>query len=66
MSDEEHRELATALKACKGKVVLSGYPSALYGQLYGAWRTVTFDMANHAAGGRSRGRKEETLWMNWR
>jgi DNA adenine methylase len=66
MSDEEHRELATALKTCKGKVVLSGYPSALYGQLYGAWRTVTFDMANHAAGGRSKGRKEETLWMNWR
>ncbi len=65
MTEEDHRDLATVLTACKGKVVLSGYPSALYDELYGAWRTVKFDMANHAAGGRAKGRKEETLWMNW-
>jgi DNA adenine methylase len=66
MSEEDHRELASVLKACKGKVVLSGYPSALYSELYEGWRTVTFDIANHAAGGREKARKEETLWMNWR
>jgi DNA adenine methylase len=65
MTEQEHRELATVLKKCKGKVVLSGYPSALYEALYRGWRTATFDIANHAAGGRSKARKQETLWMNW-
>lgn len=65
MSEKEHRQLASVLRKCKGKVVLSGYPSTLYDELYGNWRTVSFDMANHAAGGKSKARKEETLWMNW-
>ena len=58
-------ELAEVLRRCKGKVVLSGYPSDLYGGLYKGWRTVDFDIANHAAGGRSKARKQEMLWMNW-
>jgi DNA adenine methylase len=57
--------LADVLKACKGKVVLSGYPSALYEELYSGWRTDSFDIANHAAGGKSKERKTEMLWMNW-
>jgi DNA adenine methylase len=65
MTEENHRELASVLKACKGKVVLSGYPSGLYDELYGNWRTVKFDMPNHAAGGRTKTRKQEMLWMNW-
>ena len=35
MDDEAHRELAEVLKSCKGKVVLSGYRSTLYDELYG-------------------------------
>ena len=66
MTEEAHRELAHVLRACKGKVVLSGYPSDLYNELYGEWRTVRFDMPNHAAGGRSKTRKQEMLWMNWK
>jgi DNA adenine methylase len=65
MSDQEHRDLADRLTKCVGKVVLSGYPSHLYAQLYRNWRVVTFDVANHAAGGTSKDRKQETLWMNW-
>jgi DNA adenine methylase len=65
MTDEDHRRLAQVLRSCKAKVVLSGYPSALYDELYGDWRIVQFDMANHAAGGRSKTRKTETLWLNW-
>jgi hypothetical protein len=34
--------------------------------LYRSWRTTTFDIANHAAGGRTKARKEEKLWFNWR
>jgi DNA adenine methylase len=65
MTEEDHRALAAALRVCQSKVVLSGYPSALYDELYGDWRSVQFDMANHAAGGRAKARKQETLWMNW-
>ncbi len=65
MSDGDHRQLASALQCCKAKVVLSGYPSDLYRELYGDWRTVDFDIANHAAGGKSKTRETERLWMNF-
>jgi DNA adenine methylase len=38
MSDDEHRELASVLRRCRGKVVVSGYPSPLYRTLYRDWR----------------------------
>lgn len=65
MSDEDHRELAKLLKSCKSKVVLSGYPSPLYNELYSGWRTHDFRIANHAAGGRTKARETERLWMNF-
>ncbi len=65
MSEQDHRELAGVLKQCRGRVVLSGYPSGLYDELYRGWRAVEFDMPNHAAGGRSKARKQETIWLNW-
>lgn len=36
-SEAEHRELAEALHTCKAAVVLSGYPSPLYDELYRGW-----------------------------
>jgi DNA adenine methylase len=65
MSEDEHRELAETLNTCRGKVVLSGYPSALYDDLYGSWRTVEIDIPNHAAGGRQKTRMREILWLNF-
>jgi len=65
MSEDDHRELADVLQGCLAKVVLSGYPSPLYEELYNKWRKTHFDIANHAAGGRSKARKTEVLWMNW-
>lgn len=65
MSDADHQELAKCLRDCKGKVVISGYPSPLYDQLYAGWRIVDFDIANHAAGGRSKARETERLWLNF-
>lgn len=65
MSEEDHRALAEVLNACQGRVVLSGYPSELYDELYRDWRVVDFDMPNHAAGGKLKARKTETIWMNW-
>jgi DNA adenine methylase len=65
MTGEEHIELADELNKCKSKVVLSGYPSSLYSDLYKSWRTVEFDIANHSAGGKKKQRKRETIWLNW-
>jgi DNA adenine methylase len=65
MSEQEHRGLAKVLGKCKGKVVLSGYPSGLYDELYRSWRTVNIEIANHAAGGKTKSRMREVLWMNW-
>ena len=65
MSDADHKQLARVLSAANSKVVLSGYPSALYRQLYKGWRRVSFDIANHAAGGKKKSRETECLWMNF-
>jgi DNA adenine methylase len=65
MTDADHRALAEVLRTCKGRVVLSGYKSALYDELYAAWRRVEFDIANHAAGGSTKARKTECLWLNF-
>jgi len=63
MSERDHRQLAEVLRACRSRVVLSGYPSKLYDELFRSWRRVEFDIANHAAGGRRKARKTEVLWI---
>jgi DNA adenine methylase len=65
MSEADHRALLEVLKRCKGKVMLSSYPSALYDDALAGWTRHTFDMPNHAAGGRSKGRETEVLWCNF-
>ncbi len=65
MNEEDHKDLCAVLSKCKSKVILSGYTSELYKQIYKKWRKKTFDIANHSAGGKKKERKEETLWMNW-
>lgn len=39
-SDDEHRELAEVLHGCRSVVLLSGYASPLYDELYGDWDRV--------------------------
>lgn len=60
--DDEHRELAEALHACKASVVLSGYPSPLYDvELYPAWSRV--EISSMTGNGVDRARTE-VLWSN--
>jgi len=61
MSEEDHEQFGETLRRCKGKVLVSGYPSELYSHMFKGWRTATFDMANHATGGAAKRRKTETL-----
>ncbi|MFJ3507843.1 DNA adenine methylase [Streptomyces luteogriseus] len=60
----EHRELAAALADCRAAVVLSGYDSPLYAELYAGWhRYETAAKADNAKADKSR---TEVLWSNVR
>lgn len=59
MSDDQHAELSKVLKELEGMVVLSGYDSKLYQQLFKGWPVIK-RQAN-ADGGRKR---IECLWLN--
>ena len=59
LSDDEHRELALFLRGLRGMVVLSGYPSPLYDDIFADWHRV--DRQALADGARPR---VECLWFN--
>ena len=59
MSDDDHEALAAVLKSVQGRVVLSGYRSALYERLYGDWRSI--EEKAYADGGRPR---RVVLWFS--
>jgi DNA adenine methylase len=61
-SVNEHRELAEALRACTASVVLSGYDSPLYAELYPDWERYEIVTGN-GQGGTYR-RAVEVLWSN--
>lgn len=60
---EGHRTLAEALRGCNATVVLSGYDSPLYAELYGDWHREDLATAsgNAADGNKAR---TEVLWSN--
>jgi DNA adenine methylase len=64
MCDAEHRDLARALNAVKGKVAISNYDCELMDSLYLApkWRKfVNKPKTNHA----TKGQRVEVLWTNY-
>lgn len=69
MSDVQHFELLETVRQCAGKVLLSGYRSAMYDDRLKDWNRHDFDLANHAAsvlGPRAKKRRAtESLWVNF-
>jgi DNA adenine methylase len=65
MTEQEHRDLLRLLRRCKGKVMLSGYPSELYDRMLSGWTRHTFDVPNQASGAKKKDRETEVLWCNW-
>lgn len=59
MTDTQHRDLADVLHNLQGMVLLSGYHSELYNDLYGDWRRI--ERHAHADGARDR---VEVLWLS--
>lgn len=63
-TEEQHRELAAALDDCRAAVVLSGYHSPLYDELYADWPRIELTAsAGNARTDRPRERTE-VLWSN--
>ena len=67
MSEAEHSQLLAVLSNCKGKFLLSGYPSELYEAMSRkcGWHHVDFDLPNNAGGGDEKRRMTERVWMNF-
>lgn len=65
MTTDEHDVFLVAAKACKGKVMISGYPSDLYELHLAGWTRRVFDLPNNAAGGARKRRMKEILWCNF-
>lgn len=59
---EEHTELASALNDCKSAVVLSGYASPLYDDLYAGWHRREIQTATGQGGTWSE--RTEVVWSN--
>ena len=62
MSDEEHRELASILSACRGSVAVSGYRCSLMEELYSGWRRVDAPVKRCHSVKKAR---REALWVNY-
>jgi DNA adenine methylase len=61
--ERDHRELAAALVEARAAVVLSGYDSPLYAELYDGWHRT--EIAGFTGNGRTGGAKRtEVLWSN--
>ncbi|MBY0456068.1 MAG: DNA adenine methylase [Gemmataceae bacterium] len=65
MTADDHCELAGVLNGCRGRVLVSGYPSPLYDRLYRHWNRATKEIANHASQKAVKEVKQEVVWMNY-
>ena len=64
-TEEQHRDLAAALTGCKATVVLSGYDSPLYADLYAGWhRYEQQTMTGNAKDGKDGKDRTEVVWAN--
>jgi DNA adenine methylase len=63
---EDHERLAEVLHRTPATVILSGYPSPLYEDLYGDWPRLEVSVLAHSSNAvtSARGDRTEVLWMN--
>ena len=60
MNEQDHVELLDALKAHKGYVILSGYPSEMYDRELSGWQRISMKSYNQNSDPRT-----EVLWCNF-
>jgi len=65
MDEDQHRELACALKQCRAKVAVSGYDHSVMEEMFpsSSWmKTIAPEKTNHA----TKGMRQEVLWTNYK
>lgn len=67
LDEASHRRLAEVLTTTPAKVLISGYDSDLYAQLYRDWQRTTYEVVSHSANSKSRTRSKrlEVVWTNY-
>jgi DNA adenine methylase len=65
MTHKQHVELLETVRACKGKVMLSGYRCPTYDDRLVGWARHEWELPNNSASGASKRRMVECLWKNW-
>lgn len=61
LADDLHSNLARALLSCRSTVVLSGYASSLYDELFAGWHRLEFPVTRGLHG---QAKAPEVLWSN--
>tara|TARA_R110002072_G_scaffold303073_2_gene492840 strand:+ start:3112 stop:3984 length:873 start_codon:yes stop_codon:yes gene_type:complete len=65
MAEPEHIRLLDAIRCCEGKVMLSGYPNELYGDLLAGWQRHDFEIDNKVSGAKQKRAMVESVWTNF-
>jgi DNA adenine methylase len=65
MGVDQHGKLLEVIGGCKGRVMLSGYPSEMYDRRLRNWTRHEFALPNQAAGGKKKRRMIEVVWCNF-
>jgi DNA adenine methylase len=63
MNEQDHHKLLTALRQCRGKVLVSSYDSTLYRTILHDWQCL--EKETHVQLSNSGGHRRELLWKNW-
>lgn len=65
-AEDDHRRLASTVATCRGLVVVSGYSSPLYDELFDGWERCERPVMRYASNGRSTGPVPvtEVIWSN--
>jgi DNA adenine methylase len=65
MNPNQHASLLDTICECKGRVMLSGYPSDLYSSRLSQWTRHEFAIPNQAAKGKQKRVMTEVVWCNF-
>ena len=65
LTNADHCRLLGTLKLCKGKVLISGYPSQLYDKELRDWNRQDFEIDNKASAAATKRTMTECVWMNY-
>lgn len=65
MSNQDHIDLFNVVDKSKGKVLISGYKSSLYDDMYKHWNKVEKNIVNHSSQSKVKKTKTEILYKNF-